>query len=1157
MGVPLSSPSSKNRIRRGVIRLLFAVATIGTLAVVTAHVYLLNLDRYRPRLESTISEATGFRISLGHIGVQYFPTRQLILSSLEFADDDGFGMRVDDVSMTIDLFELVKGKIDILSIQVRNVELELPEDVDAWKKKYDETVGNFAASEDAKESRLKLEAIREVTLDHFETYVSGSSEALFSLTVRLLDVASDNIGVTIGGNLPRFGETAAIQAGLSIGLDGNGKVDSIDITGRASEIRLPLFGSEQYSENLVVSFAVDSSSSDLENFILPIRADVEVLTDPALSGRATGEILYDRKRGFELSSAEYVSDGLNARFRAGRDGSGDIAIAASEIMLSTEGLSSLATRLPEERVRLAPLRDSYLSVTGLLVKIDDAGVVRIDSGRLNLSGIELDFGDGRMLARVDADASYEDGTLHVREFSVGGARATGWIRPNFEDRSLDFELNGEADFEDGVLEALLGLDSVRKIAGRAELTRASGTYRRNDGFSDNICLEGRISDGGFEFLTGDDVIGFEDVEIELVIANKILDVNIQSASHDIGNIAFQGALNLNDFKLDGVLAADTRLIASHILTSDDAQRYASVIEQFDDIKLNLDIALPYIKRDGLSVHAFQQTFPHFEASAEWAVNEEGILQLGDISATTRIQVAEVDSELSGPLYGTGEASIVFTRIADDESFDLLLDFQDTSVRIGERIEKRPGHPLSIHVTGRAPAKGWSAESIQIQCLDERVDCRFEDGVLTAKEARVRLANLAGLLPDEARASGDLIIDFDTGQDYLSISFKDAGIRFSDGVGVDRVDGDLVILGDSVQFNDIGLHYRAGSCTINASSFDGYWKGSIRGEYLDLNTMIAAFQEARLRRHRDADEKKAPLEIAKRRGSSVQNVSPMRGEIVLDLDRLLFRRATFSDVHARFLGEEKGILIRDISLVPGQGTISGTANFMFADKNMWAVALDFVEIDNRLLDELLFDEDRQFRGTASGKFRFESELTDLQDMLASGNGHCEWTINDGSFGKLGWATRLLKVLKTTEIFSLRLPSIRDDGLTFDQCTGKVAMEDGVLQLNNAILASPSYRMSADGKIDFSEEDADVRVFVHLLEPIGKITRRIPGVKQVAAVTTDRIGIPILVSGNPYDLDYKVGRGHNVVGTSLNQVGETTKSISKGVLGAFKKVVGVLP
>ncbi|NJL71853.1 MAG: AsmA-like C-terminal region-containing protein, partial [Candidatus Competibacteraceae bacterium] len=97
---------------------------------------------------------------------------------------------------------------------------------------------------------------------------------------------------------------------------------------------------------------------------------------------------------------------------------------------------------------------------------------------------------------------------------------------------------------------------------------------------------------------------------------------------------------------------------------------------------------------------------------------------------------------------------------------------------------------------------------------------------------------------------------------------------------------------------------------------------------------------------------------------------------------------------------------------------------------------------------------------------------------------------GSFGKFGFATKLLSVMRATEVLRLRLPPTSDEGVVFDTFTTRLVAQAGVIEVQEANLTSTAYNLMAKGSIDFPANQMRLHVATNPLELVTGVASNVP-------------------------------------------------------------------
>jgi hypothetical protein len=164
-------------------------------------------------------------------------------------------------------------------------------------------------------------------------------------------------------------------------------------------------------------------------------------------------------------------------------------------------------------------------------------------------------------------------------------------------------------------------------------------------------------------------------------------------------------------------------------------------------------------------------------------------------------------------------------------------------------------------------------------------------------------------------------------------------------------------------------------------------------------------------------------------------------------------------------------------------------------------------------------------------------------LADADGRVYLTGHDGTFGKLGLATKVLGVLKTTGVFSLRAPFSRRGGLFYEEFETELSFDDGFMEIEEGNVDASSYRMTAKGAVDFDAQESDVRVNVDLLQGVTGLAERVPLLGNIVGTATKPFDIRLLVTGSPTDIKVRQNLGQGKRLTKQGDDDEVTGPLAK--------------
>ncbi len=195
-----------------------AIAAAIILILLIAIPFLLNADNYRPRIESALSDATGRKVTLGHLSFSLF-SGSLTADQLSIADDPAFSqqpfVQAKQVHIGIEVGPLLFHK----QILIRGITIDTPK-INLIQNQAN--VWNYASLGNSTKRS-----------NHAET-----QSAMPNLSIGVLEVKDGEVTMTQGGTPPRvlsnvqakindFSLTTPFTFSLSASLQGNGTV-SID-----------------------------------------------------------------------------------------------------------------------------------------------------------------------------------------------------------------------------------------------------------------------------------------------------------------------------------------------------------------------------------------------------------------------------------------------------------------------------------------------------------------------------------------------------------------------------------------------------------------------------------------------------------------------------------------------------------------------------------------------------------------------------------------------------------------------------------------------------------------------------------------------------------------------------------------------------------------
>ena len=511
----------------------------------------------------------------------------------------------------------------------------------------------------------------------------------------------------------------------------------------------------------------------------------------------------------------------------------------------------------------------------------------------------------------------------------------------------------------------------------------------------------------------------------------------------------------------------------------------------------------------------RQAAPETSAEATWREGPDGWRLAA--AAIEAVAPAEALAGIATPRAGgQGIVPLSFYKPADGDAFRITADFTGTTLWWGDVVRKEPGVPARMRIEGLA-APAWRLTDGNVELAGQEVDFQMEAAGLSVPAFDVALGPLSALLANGMTVDGRIRGLHRAEAQETELLIEGASVLLASGEGFDAIDGRMVRRSGVTALENVRLRGANSSAVLDAAVRDGRWIGRFAGETLDLNAVQRLYEAVReVFDTRRADEDREPAEA------------------VFDLafDELHYRGARIEAASAQVVRDRTGTHVRSIVLGAPPGNAAGSVSVLTVPgeaPNQIDVSLELQGVDARLLDRLLFAEPRGLRGRVDGNLAFTAPALGGDEAVKQANGTATMTARDGTFGRLGFATQLLAVLRNLEILQLRLPVLlRDEGLVFEECVASLRIEDGLMTIDEWILDSRVYGLEAAGTVNFPEDATNVAIRVNLVGSITRITDRVPLVGSVVGRVTDITHLRLLASGSPYDVRIRPDPGARLDG-----------------------------
>jgi uncharacterized protein YhdP len=179
------------------------------------------------------------------------------------------------------------------------------------------------------------------------------------------------------------------------------------------------------------------------------------------------------------------------------------------------------------------------------------------------------------------------------------------------------------------------------------------------------------------------------------------------------------------------------------------------------------------------------------------------------------------------------------------------------------------------------------------------------------------------------------------------------------------------------------------------------------------------------------------------------------------------------------------------------------------------------------------------GTLRGDFYLEGEAG--SNFLPTSRGGFSLQIKDGVLRKFPFLSKVFSLLNVSQILTLKLPDMSQEGMPFNRLKGNCSLSKGILSTDDLFVDSNAMNLSLVGNANLAEKKLDLVLGVKPLRTVDKIVTQIPIAgwlltgKEKALITAH--------------FEIK-GKSENPDVTPI-----PITSVSEQVLGIFKRVLGL--
>lgn len=801
---------------------------------------------------------------------------------------------------------------------------------------------------------------------------------------------------------------------------------------------------------------------------------------------------------------------------------------AAEVDLASLVKTSLGPSIPIQslsgKLKLQELVGSYSLKDGLK---DD---MRMRMSLENVGGTYA-IGQGSdpiSLKGVSGSLQYQDGVLAVSEIKGAGLNLKGNVKPDLDTKQARVDLSGEMDLSGGLIRLFLP-EAVTAMTGNLNIEKLAGTFASGGGLPSDLQVNAALNGGGVQINTGTYDESLKNVMARLETDGKNVTVNASAQGLRVGEVSLSGKHDLSKNVFTGKTQCSPNILLQPYLSG---QPYpvliASLLNVYSTGVFDVHLELPGDARKHLFVTLDRAISPKVKANVTLLPGKEGY-KPGEISLQADCPLDSVDfRELAYPVTANNTATLNFSHQPATHTYTATVDLQQVKLDVAPHFQKAAGDDMRIEVKGKSePA--WGMSDIDLILLGERLRVDWSDAGLGAKQFSLNLAALARCFPTAQNLSGRIEGSIWTSPLDVNLTLQNVKAQFSTPLPISEADGVLRYNDQRIECKNLRVLGAKNNFMADAILQQGNVRAKITGESLDIDSFMGYYTTfAALQAGKNQEE---PQRRTSTRDVAIGappapsgNTSPTQGTANIDIKQVHYLGEVFRQVRADMFLSEKEVRMENLHVVPMSGSVSGTLKIGYPttpSRRYLETDLTLNEADMRVIDKWYYLEPRGVYGTASGTVKMTVPYSDDGVVYNGLNGTANLLMKNGSFGKMGFATRMTTAMRSTEIFQLRAPQLKDKGLTFEASTLNLTATNGIIEIDPFDMKSPSYEIKATGVLNYPEDSSNIVASFNALERVTGITQNIPLLGEAINTIRGVTDLTIYISGSPNNPQYRIG------------------------------------
>ncbi len=1083
----------------------------------------IRIDRYRPMVEAKIAEFTGLPASIAELDLRLRPIPSVVATNASIGEGD-LHLTAPQITLWPRILPLLRGNLIVESVDVLEPSLRVPETLTGAKARVTQVIDRIKSR--PKRERRRETAVRLITLEQATIYQGSNQDYGLIADISISDVLEEQASIEFTGTVPYLGADARVRGGFTLdlprggakGFNGSVTMDAIDVAAFSDAERLT---------GARIGGVFDIRTSGFDRFDIAGDGTLVLPTYAALADSFSIEANW-KDGALTVEKGAWNSPGIQAEFTAAVDADRAVAVLVQKGILHEVGLDVLLSQNRDSGWEIQAPGGVVASATNLEL-VARAGAMYATRGTASIPGVTI-VRDGKVaLESVTGTIEIAENEFNIASLKSEQLELHGSVRPDLASGTAAFDLQGNAELNDALIALAVDSGPLKHIEGALILDHIRGTYDGSGSLPADLSVQASLTGGAFTVVRKDFEESVRDVIFGIEATAETLEGAVRGVSESLGEVGLKFQYALAKRVLAG--SAQLPLQNAPALINEKLKGPESIglaLAGYGDSEIGFRVALPEEEQMPIVVELDRQGTPPLKFAFQVLRRPAG-MSIGDMDVVAKFPGHALEDLTSDVVTLEGLVSLEFTRSESEATFAANVDLSEAVVRAGRLLEKPAGDKAAVGIGGTAHENDWVATALDIQVLGERLQGTRVDGSYVFDNIDIQVASIVPLVhiptfSDALKmgsASGRITGSIHTAGPDVALEFHEVQLPVTEGLAMNRLDGGLRYVDGALTVRDIRWDGLNSTFVLNARQAGADWQGELTGAQLDINGFLSAWRKLFPPDSGKAEAAEAEME------TTIADQPWVEGELRVALDAVLFEDATLEDLRARVVLDGSDVLIRDLVFVPGEGEVRGRLDILHAlgkGRSVYDIDIELEAVSSSVMDDLREGEDRGVEGPVSGTVDLTvPEQPEGELPLADANGTVYLTGHDGTFGKLGLATKVLGVLKTTGVFSLRAPISRRGGLYYNDFETELSFDDGFMEIEQGRVDASSYTLTAKGAVDFDAQQSDVRVNVDLLQGVTGLAERVPLIGDVVGLATKPLDIRLLVTGSPTDIKVRQNLG----------------------------------